>query len=77
MISQLLKHEQEIMDLLKALVDGCRNERGYSATGRLLTLILQALTNVYVMEHRCLNPDEWSNPGERDAFLENHSITMD
>lgn len=50
------------MALVHTLVQGTKNERGFSGTGRLLGRILSALTSVYPKDQRFLNPEEWSDP---------------
>lgn len=50
------------MALVHTLVQGAKNERGFSGTGRLLGRILSALTSVYPKDQKLLNPEEWSDP---------------
>jgi proteasome activator subunit 4 len=51
------------MHLIKLLVDKTLGERGFSGTGRLITRVLNTLSNTYPINGRYVNEDEWSSPG--------------
>jgi hypothetical protein len=72
MFGQLLKHRRQIISLLRLLIDKTKSERGYSATGRLLSRVLHTLAGIYPINSRFVNTDEWENPGKsrlRNMFI--------
>ncbi|EPQ60983.1 hypothetical protein GLOTRDRAFT_53630 [Gloeophyllum trabeum ATCC 11539] len=68
--SAILKHRQEVLQLLSLLVEKTKNERGYSSTGRLITRILHTLGGVYPLNNRFVNTAEWNDP----AFNQDHNV---
>jgi len=57
----LLKHQDQILRLLKVLVDKTLSERGFSGTGRLITRLLHTLADVYPLNARYVNDEEWTS----------------
>lgn len=57
----LLKHKDDIIELLSLLADKTLNERGYSGTGRLINRVLGTLVGVYPLNARFVNTDEWNS----------------
>ncbi|KAF8274047.1 hypothetical protein EI94DRAFT_1714621 [Lactarius quietus] len=57
----LLKHKDDIIDLLSLLADKTLNERGYSGTGRLINRVLGTLVGIYPLNARFVNTDEWNS----------------
>ena len=43
------------------MVEHAKSERGYTTTGRILTVLLVSLTNVWAKDHRSVNADEWNS----------------
>ncbi|KAF5384731.1 hypothetical protein D9757_006213 [Collybiopsis confluens] len=66
----LLKHKEEIIKLIKLLVDMTKNERGYSGTGLLITRVLHTLVGVYPYNSRFVNTSEWNDP----VFDHDHNL---
>ena len=52
------------MPLLSFLIDKTKAERGYSSTGTLLTRIIRSLSEIYTLNNRFVNSDEWDSPGK-------------
>jgi proteasome activator subunit 4 len=59
---QLLTYKQQILKLLKLLVEKTKSERGYTGTGRLITRILNTIGDTYPLKSRFLNTEEWDDP---------------
>ncbi|KAH9081608.1 hypothetical protein EDB83DRAFT_2512470 [Lactarius deliciosus] len=57
----LLKHKDDIIELLSLLADKTLNERGYSGAGRLINRVLSTLVGVYPLNARFVNTDEWNS----------------
>ncbi|KIK71342.1 hypothetical protein GYMLUDRAFT_33493 [Collybiopsis luxurians FD-317 M1] len=67
----LLKHKDDIITLIKLLIDKTKNERGYSGTGQLITRILHTLAGVYPCNSRFVNTSEWNDSEfDRDHNLQ-------
>ena len=49
---------------MRILVANTKNERGYSGSGRLVGRVLAALTWVYALDQRFVNPDEWESESQ-------------
>ncbi|KAF8328806.1 uncharacterized protein EI90DRAFT_3063646 [Cantharellus anzutake] len=58
---ELITYKDEIFVMLKLLVAKTKNERGYNNTGRLVGRLLAALINIYPLEQRLVNDDEWNS----------------
>ena len=61
---QLVPHKAVILDVIKSLASGTKNERGFSGTGRIVGRILASLTSTYPKDQRFLNRGEWSDPSK-------------
>ncbi|KAK4703609.1 proteasome activator subunit 4, partial [Phenoliferia sp. Uapishka_3] len=66
--AELLNYREDILSLVKFMVEHCKSERGYTTTGRILGLLLISLTNVSVMDYRSVNKEEWNS----DAWKKGH-----
>ena len=62
-LCQILKHENELIALIKLLHDKSLSKRGYSWTGKLLSSLLLTLTHTYPLEEKFVNPTEWDSEG--------------
>lgn len=62
---QLLKHKDQIIEVLSLLVEKTLSERGYGGSARLIARIMATLTGVYPLDSRFVNTDEWNDPGTR------------
>lgn len=60
---QLLKHKDQIIEVLSLLVEKTLSERGYGGSARLIARIMATLTGVYPLDSRFVNTDEWNDPG--------------
>ena len=58
--AELLSYRQDMLALVKFMVENCKSERGYTTTGRILGLLLISLTNVSIRDYRSVNKDEWN-----------------
>ncbi|KAJ6519492.1 hypothetical protein C8R45DRAFT_852433 [Mycena sanguinolenta] len=65
----VLKHKEQILQLISSLVEKTKGERGYSGTGRLLSRLLHNLAGVYPINSRFVNSNEWQDP----AFEKDHN----
>lgn len=61
---QLVPHMTIILDVIKLLVSGTKNERGFSGASHIVGRLLSALTSIYPKDQRFLNRDEWLDPSE-------------
>lgn len=61
---QLLKYKAPIIRLLRLLVEKTKSERGYTSAGRLMTRILSTVSDVYPLNSRFVNTEEWNDPGQ-------------
>ncbi|KAF8807254.1 hypothetical protein BYT27DRAFT_7189352 [Phlegmacium glaucopus] len=68
--SALLTYKQNILGLLRLLVEKTKSERGYTGTGRLITRILNTIGSTYPLNSRFMNTKEWDDP----IFDKNHNI---
>ncbi|KAM0751556.1 hypothetical protein T439DRAFT_300497 [Meredithblackwellia eburnea MCA 4105] len=59
--TELLNYRQELMSLLKYMIEHCKSERGYTTTGRILGILLISLTNVSFKDYRSVNKEEWDS----------------
>ncbi|KAH0590354.1 hypothetical protein H2248_000511 [Termitomyces sp. 'cryptogamus'] len=66
----LLKHKQQILNLLVLLIDKTKSERGYTSTGRLIMRTLHTLAETYPTNSRFVNADVWDDP----VFNKDHNI---
>ncbi|KIY51336.1 hypothetical protein FISHEDRAFT_37321 [Fistulina hepatica ATCC 64428] len=64
----LLPHKEEILHVLKLLVERTKSERGYTGTGRLITRIVYTLSAVYPDNPRYINTKDWGS----EAFSKGH-----
>ena len=62
--SQLLTYKQQILGLLRLLVEKTKSERGYTGTGRLITRILNTIGGTYFLNSRFMNTKEWDDPSK-------------
>ncbi|GLB36441.1 putative protein with domain of unknown function (DUF3437) [Lyophyllum shimeji] len=66
----LLRYKAQILDLLKLLIDKTKSERGYTATGRLVTRALHTLGETYPINSRFVNTEDWEDPN----FNSDHNV---
>lgn len=66
--TSLLNYKDDLIDLLKLIVDSCKSERGYVWVSQVVQRIFQTLTCNYVTSSRFVNSDEWNSP----SFARNH-----
>ena len=57
-----MTYKQQILMLLRLLVEKTKSERGYTGTGRLITRILHTIGGTYPLNSRFLNAEEWDDP---------------
>ena len=60
----ILRHREELVDLLKLMVASCKSERGYTTTGKVLAVCLMSLTSVQIKDYRSANAEEWNSHGQ-------------
>jgi proteasome activator subunit 4 len=60
---KLLKYQDDLTHILSLLVEHTKSERGYSATGKLLSSVLHTVSAVYPTMNRFVNDDEWNSEG--------------
>ncbi|KZW02117.1 ARM repeat-containing protein [Exidia glandulosa HHB12029] len=60
--SALLKYKDDILNLLLLLMEKTKSERGFSSAGRLMTRIMHTLSEVYPLNSRFVNTEEWDDP---------------
>lgn len=60
---QILKYENELIELIQLLHDKAFSKRGYSWTGKLLSSLLLTLTHTYPLENKFVNPTQWESEG--------------
>jgi len=60
---EILPYKQDFKDIITLLVDKTYSKRGYQWASRTLYSILIACTNIYPLEDRFVNADEWDSPG--------------
>ncbi|KAG1755009.1 uncharacterized protein EDB91DRAFT_1096702 [Suillus paluster] len=65
----LLKHKEDIIDLLSLLLNKTKSERGYTGTAAIVARVMHALSGVYPSDNRFVNDDLWSQP----EFSESHN----
>ncbi|KAG2062138.1 hypothetical protein BDR06DRAFT_978583 [Suillus hirtellus] len=65
----LLKHKEDIINLLSLLLNKTKNERGYTGTAAIVTRVMHALSGVYPSDNRFVNEDVWNQP----EFNESHN----
>ncbi|KAJ7666470.1 hypothetical protein B0H17DRAFT_1162570 [Mycena rosella] len=65
----ILKHKEQVLQLLSLLVEKTKGERGYSGTGRLIARILHNVAGVYPINSRFVNTSEWLD----SAFEKDHN----
>ena len=63
MFCQILKYENELVELIQLLHDKALSKRGYSWTGKLLSSLLLTLTHTYPLENKFVDPDQWKSEG--------------
>lgn len=56
----LLKHKEDIINLLSLLLNKTKNERGYTGTAAMVTRMMHALSGVYPSDNRFVNEDVWN-----------------
>ncbi|KZT61232.1 hypothetical protein CALCODRAFT_447468 [Calocera cornea HHB12733] len=66
---EILKHKDEIIELLALLIEKTKSERGYTYTARIITKLMGAMTTMYPTEYNLVNPDEL----ESDDFQKRHN----
>ena len=54
---------------MRLLVAETKNERGYTATGRLISRVLAALTSIYATDSRLVNEEEWNSKGKATWYM--------
>ena len=59
----MLKYKDDILNLLLLLMEKTKSERGFSSAGRLMTRIMHTLSEVYPLNSRFVNTEEWNEPG--------------
>ncbi|KAG0143125.1 hypothetical protein CROQUDRAFT_673152 [Cronartium quercuum f. sp. fusiforme G11] len=63
----LLEFRDDILSLLKLLIQECKTEKGYAYTARLIYAILRALLETYPDENRFVNPEEWNSAAMQNS----------
>ncbi|KAG8908485.1 hypothetical protein FRB99_005843 [Tulasnella sp. 403] len=66
--NSVLQYQEQLISLLQLLHVKTLSKRGFSYTGKLLYSLLATLTDIYPVESRFVNPDQWDSP----SFRENH-----
>lgn len=66
--SELLKYKKELIELGKEMVQRCRSRKGYMWTGKFIRMMLVALTQIYPLECRNVDPERWNSEGEIKFF---------
>ncbi|KAF8226105.1 hypothetical protein L208DRAFT_1425249 [Tricholoma matsutake] len=64
----VLKHKDELLELLRLLHNKTFSKRGYSWSGKMLSSVLLTLTKTYPLEDKFANPQEWNS----DEFCSKH-----
>lgn len=60
----ILKHQDDLLDLLSLVSKTARNERSWSITSRMVLRVITRLTTVWTYEAKFINSDEWETDGE-------------
>ncbi|RGB33631.1 hypothetical protein C1646_815894 [Rhizophagus diaphanus] len=66
--SELLKYRKELIELGKEMVQRCRSRKGYMWTGKFIRMMLVALTQIYPLECRNVDPERWNS----EEYIKNH-----
>ncbi|KAG9025662.1 hypothetical protein FRB95_009933 [Tulasnella sp. JGI-2019a] len=64
----VLEYKEQMMSLLQLLHEKAVSKRGFTFTGRFLSSLLSMVTQMYPLETRFVNEDEWNDP----SFSANH-----
>ncbi|KAK4048054.1 Proteasome activator BLM10 [Microbotryomycetes sp. JL221] len=57
----LLTYKESLQSLIKFMIEHCKSERGYTSSARVLAIALISMTNCWVRDYRCVNPDVWDS----------------
>lgn len=63
---QLLKHKEDIINLLSLLLNKTKSERGYSGTAAIVSRVMHTLSGVYPTDNRFVDGDLWAQSGRSD-----------
>ncbi|KAF9396493.1 hypothetical protein CPC16_001175 [Podila verticillata] len=63
--SDILGHRQELISLVKLMVDKCQDRHGYKLTGKLLANALKNLLLTYTLDLRSHHKEQWQD----EAFM--------
>lgn len=61
--SNILGHRQELISLVKLMVDKCQDRHGYKLTGKLLANALKNLLLTYTLDLRSHHKEQWQDEG--------------
>ncbi|KAG8915862.1 hypothetical protein FRC00_010753 [Tulasnella sp. 408] len=63
----VLEYKDDLSSVIDALHRRTFSKRGFSYTGKLLYSLLDTLTQIYTLEDRFVNPDEWDSESFRSG----------
>ncbi|KAG0349377.1 hypothetical protein BG004_007004 [Podila humilis] len=63
--SEILGHREELLSLLRVMMDKCHDRQGYKQTSKLISAILKNLLTIYVLDNRSHDKEQWDN----EAFM--------
>jgi proteasome activator subunit 4 len=59
----LLKYQDELVALLRFMIEKCKSERGYTFAGRLVSNLLGNLSTIWPLDTRSTDKERWNSEG--------------